>query len=238
MKAMILAAGLDEGLRPLTIEVPKVLFPINRIPAIEHIILWLKSYNISEIAINVHHLKEQILDYLDNCGLPDVNIKYSVEENLLGTACGVNKMASFLGDDFVVVCGDIYTDFNLAEMIAFHKDRKAVATLAIHRTDKPWLSGIVNINDDGLITSFVEKPAAGTETGKLASGGVYILNKQVLSYVSVEKGCDFGSDVFPELVEMKQPVYGYRLKKEDYLVDIGTFENYINVNERLKKKAS
>ena len=95
MKAMILAAGRGERLLPLTLHTPKVLLPVNGTPIIEHTILWLRSQGISEIVINVHHLAEQVMDYLGEGDRLGVQIVYSIEKDLLGTAGGVKKMAPF-----------------------------------------------------------------------------------------------------------------------------------------------
>ena len=219
---------------PLTLETPKVLLPVNRTPIIEHTILWLKSHGISEIAINVHHMAEQVMDYVGDGDHLGVKIEYSVEEDLLGTAGGVKKMASYLGDNFVVVCGDVYTYFDLSEMINLHQKKRAVATLAIFRADKPWEVGIVSMNDDGLITGFIEKPPRVSGMGSFANGGVYVLSKQVLGYIPGESCCDFGFNVFPKLAEHKLPIYGYLLKDDDYLIDIGTIENYEKANAEVK----
>ena len=234
MKAMILAAGVGERLWPLTLYTPKVLLPIAGTPIIELIILWLKSHGISEIAINVHHLANQVMNDLDDGDHLGVNIVYSVEEDLLGSAGGVKKMASYLGDSFVVVCGDIYTDFNLSEMIDLHQRKISIATLALFEADKTWEAGIVSMDKDGLITGFIEKPPKGSEKGNLASGGIYVLNKPALDYIPGESCCDFGHNVFPELAKHKLPIYGYIIKDDDYLIDIGTIDNYEKVNKEVK----
>jgi NDP-sugar pyrophosphorylase family protein len=233
MKAMILAAGEGVRLRPLTLDTPKVLLAVKGTPIIEHTILWLKYHGISEIAINVCHLSSQIIDYLGDGEHLGVNIKYSVEENLLGTAGGVKKMTSYLGKNFLVIYGDIFTDINLSKMISLHYQKRAVATLALFKSEKPWEVGIVTMNGDGLITDFVEKPPKGSERSNLASGGIYVLNKQVLSYIPNDISCDFGRKILPNLVKRKLPVYGYLLSGDDYLIDIGTKENYLRANNEV-----
>jgi mannose-1-phosphate guanylyltransferase/phosphomannomutase len=234
MKAMILAAGVGKRMEPLTLDTPKVLLPVGGIPIVEHTILWLKSHGISEIAINVHHLAEKVMDFLGDGSHLGVKIEYSVEERLLGTAGGVKKMATWFFDSFVVVCGDIYTDFNLSEMVSLHNRKRAMATLALFKANKPWEVGIVSINDDDLITGFTEKPSGGSAKGNLANGGVYVFNKQVLGYIPSEICCDFGRNIFPELTRHKLPIYGYLLEDDDYLIDIGTLDNYKKVNEEVK----
>ena len=219
---------------PLTLHTPKVLLPVNGTPIIEHTILWLKSQGISEIVINVHHLAEQVMDYLGEGDRLGVQIVYSIEKDLLGTAGGVKKMAPFLGDNFLVICGDVYTNFDLSELIKLHQKKKAIATLALFKADNPWEVGIVSINDDGLISGFIEKPPRGSENGNLANGGVYALNKLVLRHIPGESYYDFGLNVFPKLTERRQPIYGYFLNDKDYPADIGTIENYEKVNEEVE----
>ncbi len=217
-------------LRPLTLHTPKVLLPVDGRPIIEHTILWLKSHGITEIAINVRHLANSVMDYLGDGDHLGVKIEYSIEKDLLGTAGGVKKMESFLGDTFVVVYGDIYTDFDLSEMINLHHERKAIATLAVFEVDKPWEVGVVTQDEDGLITGFIEKPPRGSEKGNLASGGIYVLDKKTLGYIPGRSCRDFGRNVFPKLTKHKLPTYGYLLKGDDYLIDIGTLENYEKAN--------
>ena len=107
-------------------------------------------------------------------------------------------------------------------MIRFHKAEGATATLAVIEVSDPSSFGIVEIGKNGRVNQFVEKPAAGTVTGRLASGAVYVLEKATLGYVPESGFCDFGYDVFPRLLAAGLPVYGYPLTAKDYWIDIGT----------------
>ena len=101
MKAMILAAGLGTRLRPLTNTMPKCMLPIGDKPLIHHQIIWLKKHGIKDIAINLHHLHEQVLSYLKDGSSLGVNITYSDEtDKLWGTAGGVKKIEEFFTEDF------------------------------------------------------------------------------------------------------------------------------------------
>ncbi len=233
-KAMILAAGKGTRLRPLTLETPKVLLPIGGVPLIEHTLNWLKRHGNSEVAMNLHHLGEKIKDYLDDCAHFGVEIAYSVEDTLLGTAGGVKRMERFFDGTFVVVYGDVLTNFDLSEMIWYHQEKKAVATLAILEVPNPWDVGVVEMNREGKILSFVEKPAPGSNEGNLGSGGVYVLEKAIFDYIPDKCPSDFAYDVFTKLTELRLPVYGYVLKSEDYLIDIGTIERYRKANDDFK----
>lgn len=233
-KAMILAAGEGTRLGPLTLETPKALLPIGGISQIGYTLLWLKSHGISDVAINLCHLGDKILASLGDGSRFGVRIQYSVEEKLLGTAGGVKRMEKFFDGTFAIVYGDILTDFNLSAMGDFHRRKKALATLALFRASKPWEVGIVEVESQGKALSFTEKPPRGTEKSDLSSGGVYIVEKKILDYIPNQQFCDFGYDVFPRLIELGLPVYGYVLRPEDYLINIGTMDRYAKANEDIK----
>ncbi len=237
MKAMILAAGEGTRLRPLTLTEPKVLLPVSGVPLIEYTLRWLKHYGITEVAINLHHLTARVQSRLGDGARLGMKIVYSLEEKLLGTAGGVKKMASFFDSPFAVVYGDVLTDLDLGAMLKFHRDRRAVATLAIREMPNPWEVGVVEVDGGGRILGFTEKPPRGSEKSHLSSGGVYILEKKVLDYVPEEGFCDFAYNVFPCLIELGMPLYGYHLKNGDYLLDIGTAEKYKQANLDMKDRA-
>lgn len=234
MKAMILAAGEGTRLKPLTLTVPKVLLPIGGVLLIEYTLSWLRSHGISEVAINLCHRGDKIKDFLGNGSRFGMKLFYSPEETLLGTAGGVKRMEHFFNDTFVVLYGDILTDFDLRDMIRFHQGEKTMATLALLEVPNPWEVGVVEINEGGRILSFVEKPPRGFETGNLGSGGVYVLGKEILNYIPGKGYSDFAYDIFPKLMELGLPLYGYLLKPENYLIDIGTTEKYQKANADVK----
>jgi NDP-sugar pyrophosphorylase family protein len=231
-KVMILSAGEGTRLRPLTLETPKVLLPIEGRPLIEYTLTWLKSHGISEVAINLYHLGDKIKDLLGDGSRFGMRVVYSEEETLLGTAGGVKKMEHFFDGTFVVFYGDNLTDFNLSTMVKFHREKKALATLATFEMSNPWEVGIVEMNDEGRVLSLVEKPQS--PISNLANGGVYVLEKEILRYIPRQGFSDFASDIFPKLIELGLPIYGYRLKPEDYFIDIGTMSKYQKVNEDVK----
>ena len=234
VKAMILAAGEGTRLRPLTLETPKVLLPVGGVFLIEYTLSWLKSHGISQVAINLYHLGDKLEDFLGNGSHFGMNISYSTEETLLGTAGGVKRMEHFFDGTFVVVYGDVLTDFDLSQMIRFHQTKNSLATLALLEVPNPWDVGIVGINKRRRILSFVEKPPPGSKVGNLGSGGVYVLEKGIFNYIPSESSSDFAYDIFPKLIEFGLPVYGHILNPDDYLIDIGTIDNYRKANEDVR----
>lgn len=233
-RAMILAAGEGSRLRPLTSEIPKSLLPVGDTQIIVHQLRWLRIHGVSEVAINLHHFGEKIQNELGDGSQFGMRIYYSHEEELLGTAGGVKKMEYLFNDTFFIIYGDIYTILNLSEMAEVHIQKKALITVALFNTLKPWEVGIVEINDDYKLLSFTEKPPKGTEKGNLSNGGIYIVEPGIFNYIPEATHYDFGHNVFPQLMAEDIPVYGYVLRPGDYLIDIGTIENYRQVNEDIK----
>ena len=230
-KAMILAAGEGTRLRPLTLNTPKTMLPVDDIPVIVHIIRWLKLFGITEIGINLHYMGYTISDYLDKGSRLGVQIEYSQEDKIMGTAGGVKKMAGFFGESpFVVVYGDVLTDFNLGKMMDYHVTTGALTTIALVTVPNTNEKGIVELNKQGRILSFVEKPPLGTEKSNLSNGGIYILEPKVLDYIPEDGFNDFAFDIFPQMLNDGLPLYGYKLESADYLIDIGSVEKYRQAN--------
>ena len=121
MKAMILAAGKGTRLQSLTETVPKPMLPVAGRPVLAHIIEWLWRYGIHQVAINLHYHPEVVREYFDDDSWREIEITYSEEPVLLGTAGGVKKMEAFFGDPFLVVYGDVLTDLDLGALLAFHQ---------------------------------------------------------------------------------------------------------------------
>jgi len=238
-KAMILAAGEGTRLRPLTLNTPKTMLLIAGTPLIIRIIHWLKLFGITEIGINLHYLGDKIISCLGNGARVGVKIEYSREEKILGTAGGVKRMQSFFQEGtFVVVYGDVLTDFNLAKMIDYHYVTGAIVTVALVTVSNTNEVGIVELNKQGRIVSFVEKPPLGVEKSKLANGGIYIVEPKIFDYIPREGLSDFAFDIFPHMLNDSLPFYGYKLEPEDYLIDIGSIDKYQKANRDylLRKK--
>jgi mannose-1-phosphate guanylyltransferase len=231
MKAMVLAAGLGTRLRPLTLEMPKVLLPVGGVPLIVHTLTWLRRHGISAAAVNLYHLGDKIRDLLGDGSAFGVEVIYSQEEKLLGTAGGVKKMESFFDDTFVVVYGDNLINFDLSEMIRFHREKASLCTLALFLSPSQEEVGVVQLDSDARVLSLVEKPQSATyDSAVWANGGVYVLEKEVLGYIPEQGFSDFAADIFPRLIRLGLPLYGFRLRPEDYIIDIGTPDKHEQAN--------
>ena len=223
---MILAGGMSTRLYPLTKEVPKPLVPIAGEPNSGHLMRYLHSFGVEDVAINVHYLADKITRAFGDGSDYGVKLHYLHEEKLLGSAGAVKQMEAFLGDDtFVVIGCDEITDMRLDALVAFHRKRKAVATIGLVEADDVTHYGVVILDDDGRIVDFQEKPAAGTERSNLVNTGVYVFEPSILERIPAGAFWDFGKNVFPDLQREGAPFYGLRMQGA-YWRDIGTPGEY------------
>jgi mannose-1-phosphate guanylyltransferase len=222
---MILAGGLSTRLYPLTKMVPKPLVPVAGEPNAVHVIRYLKSWGIEEIAINVHYLSEQIEQHLGDGSAYGVRLTYLHEEQLLGSAGALKQMEGFFDDTFVVVGCDDLTDLRLDALTAFHKRRSALATIALVPAPDVSQYGVVVLDDQGRIVEFQEKPVPGTERSHLVNTGIYVFEPAIFTRIPAGEFYDFGRDVFPELQRERAAFFGLSMQGA-YWCDIGTPDEY------------
>lgn len=224
MKAMILAAGVGSRLEPLTRNLPKPLVPIVNKPVMEHIIELLREHGVDEVVMNIHYLGHMIRDYFGDGSRYKVKIHYSEEERLWGTAGGVKRVASHFDDTFLVVGGDDLADIDITKLVAFHKRNRAIATIALSLVEDPSQFGIALANERGRITRFLEKPKTEAIFSNSANTGVYVFEPEILDLIPSNEVYDFGMHVFPKLLQLRKPFYGYLTAS--YWSDVGHLESY------------
>jgi mannose-1-phosphate guanylyltransferase len=232
MKAYVMAAGVGTRLEPLTLAVPKPMVPVCNIPIMEYNISLLKKNGLLDITANLHYFPEHIENYFKDGSSHGVRMSYSFEEELMGTAGGVKKMAGLsglsAGDNAVVLSADVLTDINLGALIDFHKDSGSKATMALVEVDDTSEFGVVVTDNAGRITAFQEKPKKEEALSRLVNTGVYILEKEVIDLIPPETFYDFGKQLFPLLVKNNVPFFGF--SAGSYWKDIGNISNYLGAN--------
>ena len=225
MKAMALAAGKGTRLFPLTGEIPKPMAPVVDTPIIEHIFGLLTSHGVEEVHVNVHYLAEALLRaYGETSKIDGMTVHLSREEELMGTAGGVKRLGRNFDETFVVVSGDALTDVNLRELVAFHKEKEALATVALRRVYDTSEFGVVEVDAEGNILGFQEKPDPKEAISTLANTGIYVLEPRALEYIPEKTFFDFARDVFPKFLQSGERFVGYQ--GDFYWSDIGTLQAY------------
>lgn len=222
-KVFILAAGLGTRLRALGLDVPKVMVDIGGKPLLQHHIELFRAQGVREFIVNLHYRPEKITEYFGDGSAFGVSITYSHEPELLGTAGAVKQMEERLRDGtFVVLYGDNLLRLDFAPLLAFHRARKAAATVALFESAEPWTGGVVATEADGRVRSFIEKPPREEVSTNLISAGIFLLEPEALDFIPRGVFSDFGRDIVPQWLARGLPFFA--MKPRAYIRDIGTPE--------------
>lgn len=226
MKAVILAGGRGERLRPLTDTIPKPMLEIAGKPILEHQIEILKKYGIRDILICGHYLFNKIKDYFSDGSGFGVNITYSYEKYPLGTGGAIKKIENFIDSVFLVLYGDIMLNMNLLKLIMFHKNNNSLLTLVLHESDHPYDSDIIKTEGDKII-EILGKHVKDPPT-RLAKTSLFVAEHEIFRFIPAEKS-DFDSQALPAIIKTNR-VFGY--VTDEFIKDVGTVDRY----EEIKKK--
>ena len=226
MKAMVLAAGKGTRLFPLTGVLPKPMAPIADKPMIQHIFELLARTGVRETHVNVHHLAEVILDhYGREAEVDGMSVAFHREGKLTGTAGGVKGVADRFDETFVVVMGDALTDVDVRDVVAYHREKGAIATLALTPVEDAREYGVAVLDEGGRVVGFQEKPEPPEAISDLANTGIYVFEPEALEYVPEAAFFDFARDLFPALLAAGERVVGYDAGGF-YWSDVGTLSAY------------
>lgn len=225
MRAVLMAGGSGTRLRPLTCDLPKPMVPILNRPIAEHIVNLLRRHQIREIIATLYYMPDVMRDYFQDGADFGVRMSYAVEEDQpLGTAGCVKNIAELLDSTFLVISGDSITDFDLTAAIAFHKQKGSKATIILAQVPNPLEFGVVIADSNQRIKRFLEKPSTSEIFSDTVNTGTYILEPEVLDYLPEDQESDFSKDLFPQLLENNEPMYGYVAK--EYWCDVGNLDAY------------
>jgi mannose-1-phosphate guanylyltransferase len=228
LTAVILVGGPGTRLQPLTDDRPKSLVPVLNRPVMEHTIAYLKSYGIEDIVLTLSYLPDAIRERFGDGSHYGVRIVYCLEEEPLGTAGAVKNAGEYIDGTFVVLNGDIFTDLDLADMLACHRRQKAVATISLSEVEDPSAFGVVVMDDGRRVKSFIEKPPRAGAPSQWINAGTYVLEPEVLEHIPAGRHYMFERGLFPGILARGKPVYGYPYI--GYWLDMGTPEKYFAVN--------
>lgn len=227
MKAVLLVGGEGTRLRPLTCNTVKAMVPILNRPFFAHLLAYLASHGVDDIVVTLCYLPDRIESRFADGRASGVRLAYVMEETPLGTAGAVKNAEPCLDGAFFVFNGDILTNIDLRAMLAFHRQRRAVATIALTPVEDPSAYGVVDTGPDGRVKRFIEKPPRHEAPTNMINAGIYVLDASVLQGVPKGEPCMFERQVFPSLLAAGAPVYAF--PTTDYWIDIGTPEKYRQV---------
>lgn len=229
MQALILAGGKGTRLRPLTVYTPKPIVPFLNRPFLLYQIEILRRAGIEDITLSLSYQPNKIEDIMGDGSDYGVNLRFITEPHPMGTGGAYKYAAENIRETTVVFNGDILTDLDISEVIAFHKAKKSVATIVLTPVENPSAYGLVETDLDGRVLRFLEKPKPeqlADLTKNTINAGIYILEPEVLDLIPAGENHSFEYNVFPDLLSSQKAFYAYILK-DKYWRDIGNPESYL-----------
>ena len=201
MHAIILVGGLGTRMRPLTYDTPKPLLPILGRPMLEWTLRLLARHGVTDVTLALGYLPDPFTNAYPTNSFEGVALHYAVEPEPLDTGGAIRFAAehSSISDTFVVLNGDMLSDLDITALVNFHRSRSAIATIALQEVDDPSAFGIVSTDETGKVVGFVEKPPRDQAPSTLASTGIYVFDKEILTAIPSGR-VSLERVVFPSLV--------------------------------------
>jgi mannose-1-phosphate guanylyltransferase/phosphomannomutase len=206
------------------------MVPVVNRPALYHILRLLAAHGIRDVVVNLHHFPDTIRSYFGDGEELGIRLRYSYEEELLGTAGGVKNNEEFLTAEgtFLVMSGDSLTDLDLDALVEAHRSLGVSATLALKEVDDPSQYGVVVQDDDNCVHSFQEKPAREEALSHLCNCGIYVLEPEALARVPAHSVYDFGKQLWPSMIADGERIGTFAL--QGYWNDVGDLQEYLRGN--------
>jgi NDP-sugar pyrophosphorylase family protein len=228
VKAIVLVGGEGTRLRPLTYTTPKPLLPIANQPFLERQLAWLAGHGVDEVVLSLGYLPDAFEAHFPEGRFGDLVLRYAVEDHPLGTAGAIRFAARGLDERLVVCNGDVLTTLDLDELVAFHDERGAEATICLTKVRDPSAFGVVPTRHDGEVVAFVEKPPKGKAPTNWINAGTYVLEPSVLQRIPERLTVSIERETFPRMLE--EPSRMYAMASDAYWLDIGTPEKYLQAH--------
>jgi NDP-sugar pyrophosphorylase family protein len=194
---------------------------------LEVLLRQMKRAGVNHVVLTVGHLASLLRAYFSDGAQWDLDITYSSEQKPLGTA-GPISLVQGLDKTFLVTNGDVLTTLNLKKLIAFHKQKGGIATIATHRRQVKIDLGVIQWDGDDRVVDYIEKPT----TDYTVSMGMYVFEPRVLDYIPVGEYLDF-PDLILKMIANGEKVSGYTF--DGYWMDLGRPDDYVQANEDFSK---
>jgi NDP-sugar pyrophosphorylase family protein len=227
MKAIVLAGGKGARLAPYTKILPKPLMPIGDMPILEVLLRQMKRAGIQDVVITVGHLADLLRAFFQDGSQLGMRISYSFEDAPLGTA-GPISLIEGLDQTFLVSNGDVLTTLDLQDLLKFHKEQNACATIAVHRRRVDIDFGVVQCDENCRMVGYIEKPSIDY----LVSMGIYVFEPKVLSYIPYNQYLDL-PDLVKKMLSAGEKVAGFPYS--GYWQDLGRPDDYEHATQDFEK---
>lgn len=199
-KALLLAGGIGSRLRPITDTTPKCLVDIAGRPLLDYWFQALRLAGIREVLINTHHKPEQVRQFLELKNAEGFRSIETFEPQLLGSAgtIAANQGWADDADDVVIIYADNLSDLDITALLAVHQSHGDPMTMLLFHALVPKACGIAELDRNGRVITFEEKPLE--PKSDLANAGVYVVTAAAWREIAGMKAFDLGYDVLPHSV--------------------------------------
>jgi mannose-1-phosphate guanylyltransferase len=227
--AVVLVGGEGTRLRPLTLERPKPVLPLLGRPLLAYVLERLAEAGVTRVIFGCGYLPDPIQACFGAREL-GLALEYVVEPRPMGTAGGIRHAArARVSGTFLALNGDVLADAPLADLVALHRERAAMATIALAPVADPSRYGLVRTDADGRVLGFLEKPEPEEIDTDLINAGAYVLEPAVLDLIEDGRPVSIERETFPSLVGAGL----FALAQSGYWSDVGTPESYIAAHHDL-----
>ncbi len=229
MKAVVMAGGEGTRLRPLTSNQPKPMVPIVGKPCMEHILELLREHGFEDVVVTVAFLPQAIRSYFGDGDEPRARTSSTRSRRARSApparcasraTCSTRRSSSSRATRSATSTS--------RKIVEFHKEKGAAVTIGLKSVENPLEFGIVVTDEDGRVERFLEKPSWGQVFSDTINTGIYVLEPEVLRHIPTDRPYDFSKELFPLLLEMGRPIYGYVC--DGYWQDIGNLDQYRQAN--------
>lgn len=233
MKAILVAGGRGERLRPYTDKVPKPMLKVKGKPILEHLVDLLKRNGINEFVFALCYLPKTITSYFGDGSKFGIHINYTFEDEKtpLGTAGAILPAKKYINGTFIISYADILRELDVKDMIRYHKNKKSFTTLHVYKRFGPDPKSMIVFDRQNRIVEFKERPKTNELKKNFvwANGSFYISEPAVFDFIPKNKKSDFGREIFPSLLKTGKPLFAY--PSNEYFIDIGNLDKLKKAEE-------
>lgn len=225
MQALILAGGFGTRIRPLTYTRPKPLLPVANRALVDRVLESMPK-SVDTVVIPVNYLADLMRQHFEDH--PDPRVVLVDEPEPLGTGGAIKNCEKHFDERFIVYNADVVSSIDLDAMLKQHTQRKAEASISLWKVDEPWHFGVVQLNGNGKIRDFIEKPPKGQEPSNLINAGHYLLEPTVLDRIPKDKFFSLEKEAFTPMAQEGKGIFGFEL--EGFWIDSGRPETYLDAH--------
>lgn len=226
-EVVLMLGGLGKRLRPLTNEIPKPMLKVGNKPIVETIVDGFKQYGYKNFIFSVNYKKEVIQNYFQTGEAFGVAIDYVEEEKRMGTAGALSLLENRPTEPFFVMNGDLLTQVNFDQLMQFHKEHNAAATMCVREYEYQVPYGVIETDGTDLI-SIKEKPVHRS----FVNAGIYVLSPEVFDYIPADEFYDMPT-LFEKLIKQGKKTSAFPI--HEYWLDIGHVDDFNRADDDYEK---